>query len=436
LLGHRLTVGIDGLSAEASLGTVAQRDSLGERLAALRVTAGLSQERLAEAANVSAKTIGDIERGIMPNPPAEALGRIADALGLTGNARAELLEQAGGHGAAEPTELSGRGQAPVGHAFISYVREDSHRVDWLQRELEAAGIPVWRDTADLWPGEDWRTKIRQAITDDALVFIACFSRASLARLKTYQNEELTLAIEQLRLRRPDDPWLIPVRLDECDIPDRDIGGGRTLASIQRADVFGDRSSQGVTRLIASILRILGQGTSPNMAPTAPERDSSGAEPKKRPWWRVTASRWRAAVIVPLTAVSLLAVGAYAVSQTINGQGSVTVTGSVICESGRHVVGVWIAASAGQSDSGFAHLGPPNPSGISFPIGAQGTYSYLLPHGGSYAVHVGCGGTAHHWASINYSPLLSSPSAHLRCNDPTTSAGETSPRGRCAVTAAS
>ena len=143
-----------------------------------------------------------------------------------------------------------------GHVFISYVREDSQRVDRLQRTLQAAGIPVWRDTANLWPGEDWRAKIRRAITDNALVFIACFSHASLARGKSYQNEELTLAIEQLRLRQPDDPWLIPVRFDECEIPDWDIGGSRTLRSIQHADLFGDRSDDGATRLVEAVLRIL------------------------------------------------------------------------------------------------------------------------------------------------------------------------------------
>jgi WD40 repeat protein len=115
---------------------------------------------------------------------------------------------------------------------------------------------VWRDTADLWPGQDWRAKIRQAITEDALVFIACFSLNSVDRSKSYQNEELLLAVDQLRLRRPEDPWLIPVRFDECDIPDRDIGGGRTLASIQRSDLFGDRFNEGVARLIVTIRRIL------------------------------------------------------------------------------------------------------------------------------------------------------------------------------------
>jgi hypothetical protein len=149
-----------------------------------------------------------------------------------------------------------------GHVFISYVREDSPNVDRLQSSLEAAGVRVWRDTSDLWPGEDWRAKIRQAISGNALVFIACFSHRSLARSKSFQNEELMLAIEQLCLRRPGDPWMIPVRFDNCEIPDMDIGGGRTLASIQRANLFGDRSDHELARLVAAVRRIMG-GAAPN-----------------------------------------------------------------------------------------------------------------------------------------------------------------------------
>lgn len=144
----------------------------------------------------------------------------------------------------------------TGHVFISYVHEDSHWVDQLQLRLEAAGIPVWRDTADLWPGQDWREEIRRAITHHTLVFIACFSQASFARSISYQNEELTLAIELLRLRPPDDPWLIPVRFDECEIPNREIGGGRTLSSIQRVDLLGDSFDDGAARLVAAVKRIL------------------------------------------------------------------------------------------------------------------------------------------------------------------------------------
>jgi hypothetical protein len=94
------------------------------------------------------------------------------------------------------------GEGLRGHAFISYVREDSAKVDQLQQMLEAARVRVWRDTADLWPGEDWRERIRHAITDDALVFIACFSLKSLRREKSYQNEELALAIHPVATSAP------------------------------------------------------------------------------------------------------------------------------------------------------------------------------------------------------------------------------------------
>jgi hypothetical protein len=146
------------------------------------------------------------------------------------------------------------GQAGV---FISYVREDSDRIDVLQRTLEAVGIPVWRDVTHLWPGEDWRVKIRHAITKDSLVFIACFSNESNIRKTSYQREELLLAIDQLRLRRPDDPWFIPVRFDDCSLPDVDIGGGRGLASIQCVDLFGDRRDERIARLVTGVRRILG-----------------------------------------------------------------------------------------------------------------------------------------------------------------------------------
>jgi hypothetical protein len=97
--------------------------------------------------------------------------------------------------------------------FVSYAREDSSEADRLQHMLESADVRVWRDTKDLWPGEDWRGMIRRAITGNALVFLACFSSRSVVRDKSYQNEEIMLAIEQLRLRRPDVPWLIPVRFE-------------------------------------------------------------------------------------------------------------------------------------------------------------------------------------------------------------------------------
>jgi DivIVA domain-containing protein len=181
----------------------------------------------------------------------------------------------------QPSRVGSAGGGPgfTGHVFISYARDDAARVDQLQQALEAAGIPVWRDTVSLWPGEDWRAKIRDAITRDALVFLACFSNASLARARSYQNEEILLAIEELRRRRPGVPWLIPIRFDDCEIPDLDIGGGRTLTSIHQADVFAERFDQGAARVASAVLRVLGPvaGSVPGSAEgqAAPVAESFG-----------------------------------------------------------------------------------------------------------------------------------------------------------------
>jgi hypothetical protein len=49
--------------------------------------------------------------------------------------------------------------------------------------------------------------------------------------------------------------LIPVKFDDCQIPDLDIGAGRTLASIQYVDLSGGRFDDGAERLVTAIRRI-------------------------------------------------------------------------------------------------------------------------------------------------------------------------------------
>jgi hypothetical protein len=178
-------------------------------------------------------------------------------------------------------------------------------------------------------------------------------------------------------------------------------------------------------------RVGPQDTAGGHRPQAGEPPAHGPRRKKK-WWRaVLTGPWTIGICTPLIAAALIAMKTNALS--LFSSRSSVVTGSVTCISGRPVVGVWIAASSGQGDSGYAHLGPGAASGINHPAGATVTYSYRLPHGGSYAVHVGCGGAAKHWASSNYSPQLSALAARLRCDDPTaTPAVETKPEGRCVV----
>ncbi|MFD2078722.1 TIR domain-containing protein [Actinopolymorpha cephalotaxi] len=142
----------------------------------------------------------------------------------------------------------------AGHAFISYVREDVDRMQDIVSALKAADIPVWTDKMKLSPGEDWKLTIRKAIQRNALAFLAVFSSSSQARDQSYQHEELLLAVEQFRQHPPGRVWLIPVRLDDCKLPDYDLGAGRTLDSLQRVDLFGEDAKDETIRL-GRVLRI-------------------------------------------------------------------------------------------------------------------------------------------------------------------------------------
>src|SRR5205807_2644742 len=101
---------------------------------------------------------------------------------------------------------------------------------------------LWWDRDSLLPGAFWHDEIRRAIRDGQF-FLACFSLEYLDRDRTFMNEELTIAIEEIRLRG-DSTWFIPVLLSG-EVPDRAIGGGRTLRHIQFANLAPEHWAQGI-----------------------------------------------------------------------------------------------------------------------------------------------------------------------------------------------
>ena len=131
-----------------------------------------------------------------------------------------------------------RTEESMNKVFISYVSENIEIVDRLCQELKSHGIQVWLDRDDIDPGLRWKQEIRRAIQQGAF-FIACFSKEYNMRDRAYMNEELVIAIEELRQRPVDQAWFIPVKLNECEIPDRDIGGGETLLDLQYVNLYED-----------------------------------------------------------------------------------------------------------------------------------------------------------------------------------------------------
>ena len=136
------------------------------------------------------------------------------------------------------------------HVFISYCHENKTTVDRLCQTLTSHDIAVWVDWNNLDPGTPWKQAIQQAIHHGAF-FIACFSTEASARNQTYMSEELKVAIEELHRRPVDKIWFIPVKLNECEIPDIDIGEDVNLQDLQYVDLH-ENWEIGIQRLLNTI----------------------------------------------------------------------------------------------------------------------------------------------------------------------------------------
>jgi hypothetical protein len=133
--------------------------------------------------------------------------------------------------------------------FISYVRENASAVDRLVEGLRAEAIDVWRDTEQLTGGSIWPDEIKRAISRSDF-FIACFSHEYTARHRAYMGEELTQAIDEMRLRQGQ-TWFLPVVLSG-DVPDWSIGGGKTLRSLQWVALADAEWANGITALVRAV----------------------------------------------------------------------------------------------------------------------------------------------------------------------------------------
>ncbi len=125
--------------------------------------------------------------------------------------------------------------------FIAYVKEDEAQATRLYADLEAAGFNPWIDVRKLMPGQNWPRAIESAI-EASDYFIACFSSNSVRKKGGFQAE-IRYALDCARQIPLDDIFIVPVRLDACELP-------RSISSeLQYIDLFRDRE-RGIEHLIA------------------------------------------------------------------------------------------------------------------------------------------------------------------------------------------
>lgn len=126
--------------------------------------------------------------------------------------------------------------------FLIYAHSDKESVRGLYARLVEDGVNVWLDMERLLPGQDWQREIRQAILKSDVV-IVCLSRR-FGRRKGYRHEELKIALEKAKLLVNNGIFIIPARLEECDMPE-------SLRRLHRVDLF---EAGGYKKLIRALRR--------------------------------------------------------------------------------------------------------------------------------------------------------------------------------------
>jgi len=128
--------------------------------------------------------------------------------------------------------------------FISYGREDADSARRLYRQLKTlSGIQVWYDQVHLLAGVSWKPAIRKAIRESDF-FLALLSTSSVKR-RGYVQKERKDALAILDEFPEDQPFLIPIRLDQCELPSEKMG------DIQYVDLFRDWN-RGVQKILGTI----------------------------------------------------------------------------------------------------------------------------------------------------------------------------------------
>jgi CheY-like chemotaxis protein len=158
----------------------------------------------------------------------ESIARIKAALIAGGLGVADLPGDA--PEAAEPVAAApGRGPSPAADAtpprasrilrvFLCHASGDKAAVRALYQRLRAEGFKPWLDEEDLLPGQDWQQEIPiQVRAADAV--IVCLSRHSVTKVG-YVQKEIKYALDAAEEQPEDAIFIIPLRLDDCDVPAR------------------------------------------------------------------------------------------------------------------------------------------------------------------------------------------------------------------------
>ncbi len=124
--------------------------------------------------------------------------------------------------------------------FLSHASEDKPTVIKLFDRLMADGYDPWLDIRKILPGQHWRREIKRAQqkTDVGLI---CCSATSVTKTGVVQAE-IKDFLELAKMRPSDHIYLIPVRVEQCDLPEE-------LLEYHYVDLFAAKGYERLTEAL-------------------------------------------------------------------------------------------------------------------------------------------------------------------------------------------
>jgi hypothetical protein len=124
--------------------------------------------------------------------------------------------------------------------FLCHSSSDKPIVRTLYQRLRTNGFAPWLDEEDLLPGKKWQEEIPRAVRNSDVV-IVCLSKGAVTKAG-YVQKEIKYALDVADEQPEGAIFLIPLRLEECQVPDR-------LSQWQWVNYFDER---GYERLLQAL----------------------------------------------------------------------------------------------------------------------------------------------------------------------------------------
>lgn len=116
--------------------------------------------------------------------------------------------------------------------FISYAKEDHELAEKLFDYLLENGFNPWLDKRKLLPGQQWDFEIKKGLREANYVILLLSSNS--VKKRGYVQREFKLALKYYEEKLEDDIYLIPIKLNKCEVPEN-------LTSFQWTELTEDAS---------------------------------------------------------------------------------------------------------------------------------------------------------------------------------------------------